>query len=74
MIAWRLLIKDFDQQRLNSSADWSAVKGGQVLPHFQQIVSEASTPSCPIAAVFLFLSAAKRGQVLPHFQQIVSGA
>ncbi len=51
-IAWRLPIKDFGQQRLNSSANWSAAKGGWVLPHFQQIVSGALMPPCPIAAVF----------------------
>ncbi len=40
---WRLLINDFGQQRLNCAADWSAAEDGQVLPHFQQIVSRMST-------------------------------
>ncbi len=52
MIAWQLPIKDFGQQCLNGGADRSAAKGGQVLPHFQQIVSGASMLPCPIAAVF----------------------
>jgi hypothetical protein len=38
--------------RFNSAADWSAAKGEQVLPHFQQIVSGGMTPPCPIATVF----------------------
>jgi hypothetical protein len=51
-----LPINDFGQQRLNGTAnDWSAAKGGQVLSHFEHIVSGASTPPCPITAVFKFL-------------------
>ncbi len=42
----------YDKQCLNGTADRTAAKGGQVLPHFQQIVSGASMPLCPIAAVF----------------------
>jgi hypothetical protein len=42
----------FGQERLNGAADRSAAKDGQVLPHFQQIVSGASMPPCPITAVF----------------------
>jgi hypothetical protein len=49
-----LPIEDFGQQHLNDNADQSATRG-QVLPHFQQIVSGALMPLCPIAAVFLFL-------------------
>ncbi len=49
---WRSPINDFGQQRLNGAADLSAAEDGRVLPHFQQIVSGASTPLCPIAAVF----------------------
>ncbi len=45
-------MNDFGQQRLNGAADWSAAKGGQVLPHFEHIVSGASTPPCPFPAVF----------------------
>ncbi len=52
---WQLPIKDFGQQRLNGGADWSAAKAGQVLPHFQQILSGALTLPCPIAGVFWFL-------------------
>jgi hypothetical protein len=40
------------QQCLNGAANWSAAKNGQVLPHFEHIVSGASMPPCPIAAVF----------------------
>jgi hypothetical protein len=47
-----LLINDFGQQRLNSAAGWSATKGGQVLPHFQHILSGVLMPLCPITAVF----------------------
>ncbi len=47
-----LLINDFGQQRLNGATNWSAAKGGQVLPHFDHIVSGVLTPPCPIAAVF----------------------
>jgi hypothetical protein len=50
-----LLIKDFGQQHINGGADWSATEGGQVLPHFQQIVSGASTPPFSIVAVIKFL-------------------
>jgi hypothetical protein len=49
---WRLPINDFGQQRLNSGADWSAAGDGQVLPHFEHIVSGTLTPPCPMAAVF----------------------
>ncbi len=49
---WRLPIYDFVQQCFNGAADWSAAKGGQVLPHFKHIVSEASMLPCPIVAVF----------------------
>jgi hypothetical protein len=41
-----------DQERLNGAADWSAAIGGQVLPHFEHIVSGALTPPCPVVAVF----------------------
>jgi hypothetical protein len=46
-----------DERLGQQPANWSAAKGGQVLPHFKHIGSEASTPPCPIniAAVFLFL-------------------
>ena len=40
------------KQRINGSADQSAIKGGQVLPHFQQIVKGTTMLPCPIAAVF----------------------
>ncbi len=49
---WQLPINNFGQQCLNSTANWSAAKGGRVLPHFKHIVSGASMPPCPIAAVF----------------------
>ncbi len=49
---WQLPINNFGQQHLNGAANRSAANDGQVLPHFQQIVSRASTPPCPIAAVF----------------------
>jgi hypothetical protein len=45
-------VNNFGQQRLNGTADWSAAKDGQVLPHFQQVVSGALMPLCPIAALF----------------------
>jgi hypothetical protein len=45
-------IYNYRQQCLNGVANRSAAKDGQVLPHFQQIVTEASTLLCPIAAVF----------------------
>jgi hypothetical protein len=47
----QLPIYNFGQQRLNSSTNWSAAKNGQVLPHFQQIVSAAWMMPRPIAAV-----------------------
>jgi hypothetical protein len=47
-----LQINSFHQQHLNCATDWSAAKGGQVLLHFEHIVSGAATPLCPIAAVF----------------------
>jgi hypothetical protein len=47
-----LLINNFDQQCLNGAAYWSAAKGDQVLPHFEHIVSGASTLPCPIVPVF----------------------
>jgi hypothetical protein len=37
---------------VNSASTTPAPKGGQVLPHFKHIVSAASTPPCPIVAVF----------------------
>jgi hypothetical protein len=46
-----LPIYDFGQKHLNSIADWSAAKDGQVLPHFQQIVSGALMPLHPMVAV-----------------------
>jgi hypothetical protein len=52
---WQLSVSpiyNFGQQRLNSAADWSAAKDGQVLPHFKQTLSGAWMPSCPIAALF----------------------
>ncbi len=49
---WWLPIYNFGQQRLNGTSNWSAAKGGQVLPHFKHIVSGASMPPCPIAALF----------------------
>jgi hypothetical protein len=49
---WRLPIYEYRQQRLNGGADRSAAKDGQVLPHFQQIVTGALMPPCPIAVVF----------------------
>jgi hypothetical protein len=42
----------FGQQHLNGATNWSAAEGGQVLPHFEHIVSGALTPPCPMAAVF----------------------
>ncbi len=42
---------NFGQQRLNGAVDWSATKGGRVLPHFEHIVSGTSMPPCPITAV-----------------------
>jgi hypothetical protein len=48
-------IYDFGQQRLNGTADWSALEGGQVLPHFKHIASGALMLPCPIVAVFQFL-------------------
>jgi hypothetical protein len=42
----------FGQQHLNCTTEWSAAKDGQVLPHFEQILSGAWMPPCPIAAVF----------------------
>jgi hypothetical protein len=50
-----LPINDFGQQCLNGITNWSAAKGGQVLPHFEHIVSGASMPPCPIVAVFSIL-------------------
>jgi hypothetical protein len=35
-----------------AAPDWTSAKDGQVLQHFKQIVSGASTPLCPMAAVF----------------------
>jgi hypothetical protein len=49
---WQLPITNFGQQRLNSTANRSATEDGQVLPHFEHIVSVALMPPCPIAAVF----------------------
>ncbi len=49
---WQSPVYDYRQQRLNGSADRSAAKDGRVLPHFQQIVTGASTLPSPIAAVF----------------------
>jgi hypothetical protein len=45
------LIDDFGQQRLKGAADQSAAKDGQVLPHFQQIISGALMLLCRITAV-----------------------
>ncbi len=52
MIAWQLPIIDFWQQRLNGGGNRSVAKGGQLLQHFQQIVSGASMPPCSIVTVF----------------------
>jgi hypothetical protein len=41
-----------NKQLLKDAADWSAAKDGQVLPHFEQILSGAWMLPCPIAAVF----------------------
>ncbi len=49
-----LPINNFGQQHLNGAANWSAAEGGRVLPHFENIVSGALTPPCPITAVFQF--------------------
>jgi hypothetical protein len=49
-------IYNFGQQCLNNAADWSAAEGGQILSHFQHIVSGVSMPLCLIAAVFKLLS------------------
>ncbi len=46
------LINNFGRQLLNRAANWSAAKGGQLLPHFKHIVSREPTPPCPMAAVF----------------------
>jgi hypothetical protein len=46
-----LPIYNFGQQRLNGSAYQSAAEDGQVLPHFQQIVSGASMLLRPMVAV-----------------------
>jgi hypothetical protein len=48
-------VNDFGQQRLNSTTDWSAAKGGKVLPHFEHIIYGELTPLCPIMTVFKFL-------------------
>jgi hypothetical protein len=49
-------IGDDDDRRftiiVNGGADRSAAEDGRVLPHFQQILTGASMPPCPIAAVF----------------------
>ncbi len=52
---WQSPIYNCCQQCLNSGADWSVTKDGQVLLHFQQIVTGTSTLPCPTAAVFQFL-------------------
>jgi hypothetical protein len=55
---WQLSVSqiyDFGQQCLNGAADWSATKGGRVLPHFEHIGSGVFMLPCHIAAVFEFL-------------------
>ncbi len=48
---WWLPIYEFGQKRLKGGTNWSVAKDGQVLPHFQQIVSGASTLPQPMVAV-----------------------
>jgi hypothetical protein len=47
-----LPIYNFGQKCLNGATDWSDAKDGQIFPHFEQILSGAWMPLCPIAAVF----------------------
>jgi hypothetical protein len=48
---WQSPINNFGQQHLNGATDWSTAEDGNVLPHFRQIVSGASTPPCTMVAV-----------------------
>jgi hypothetical protein len=57
------------QQCLNGGANRSAAKGGQVLPHFQQIVSGASMLPCPIATVIKIFC--KRLLVVGHWSLVI---
>jgi hypothetical protein len=44
-------LTNFVNSASTAPVNWSAIKGGQVLPHFKHIVSGASTPPWPITAV-----------------------
>jgi hypothetical protein len=63
-----LPINDFGQQHLNDAADQSIAKGGQILPHFEHIVSGALTLPSPIAAVFQLLCSLS---VISHWWLVV---